>query len=365
MVITGPYGRQWISPAASAAFSPSVIHADECCAKGKTQDALALYHTEAKYNRIAKRRLNIAKKQLKKSYVSSKASTGHDKLSLGFIDWYPGFEKDINDFIALFSRAGLKTLTTSAEDADIIVAGAYGNRLVNEPALSDDKLVIFVTGENLCPSYDIHDFSISTRIRSFCGKNIRLPQWLSDLSFDNNQIRLKPCQGDEYGSSGSRDLLISAIYNNSTPEREELLYFLRGEFGVKNIHVYGSHRTGEVNKLQILSRTVINLCLENSLGEGYVTEKLLHARAMGCKALYWGDSSFSEDFRTEGILNIRDVGSLKDVLDWCHFQLQAPSPTKPNWSDVDPLIFAKNPVSTFNVSRLAEWARIVLAWRTL
>jgi hypothetical protein len=365
MAITGPYGRQWIPPTASSAFSASLIQADNCCALGRPQHALELYYKEASYNRIAKRRLNIAKKQLKKSFFSCKTADSHNELRLGFIDWYPGFEKDMNGVIEMFSRAGLKPLVSTAEDADILVAGAYGNRIVNDPTLSDDKLVIFVTGENLCPSYNIHDFSISTRTRSFCGKNIRLPQWLGDLSFDADQIRLKPCKEYEHGQPGSRDLLISAIYNNATPEREELLYCLRGEFGVENVHVFGSQRTGEVDKFQILARSVINLCLENSLGEGYVTEKLLHARAMGCKALYWGDSSFSTDFRTDGILNIRDTGSIEEVIDWCRIQVQAPSLTKLDLNYVNPSIFVKHPISTYDVSRLAEWSSVVLAWRSL
>jgi len=365
MAITSPYGRQWISPAASSAFCESLIQADECCAKGQTQSALALYHHGSNFNKIAKRRLNIAKKQLRKSYSFDISGYVREQLGLGFIDWYPGFEREISSIIDLFSRAGLKPHTTAVEDADILVAGAYGNRLLTEPELSDDKLVIFVTGENLCPSYDIHDFSISTRSRSFCGKNIRLPQWLSDLSFDTNKIILRPCRtGSQYYSAGPRDLLVSAIYNNSTPEREELLHCLRREFGRDNVHVYGSHRTGEVDKFEILSRTVINVCLENSLGEGYVTEKLLHARAMGCKALYWGDSSFSEDFQADGIFNIRNAGTLKDVLDWCRFQLQTPGPRKQDWCHVDPLIFAKNPISTCDVSKIAEWSSVVLAWRT-
>jgi hypothetical protein len=366
MAITGPYGRQWISPIASWAFSPSLIEADECCARGQIQRALALYQHEANSNPIAKRRLNIAKRQLKKSYLLGNESNDPQELGLGFVDWYQGFERDVNSFIDLFSRAGLKPRITAVEDADILVAGAYGNRLASDPVLRDDKLVIFVTGENLCPSYDIHDFSISTRIRDFCGKNIRFPQWLGDLSFDASRIRLKPTsRRSPHYSAGPRDLLVSAIYNNSTPEREELLFCLRREFGLENVHVYGSQRTGEVDKFEILSRTVINLCFENSLGEGYVTEKLLHARAMGCKALYWGDSSFSGDFRTDGILNIRDSGSLKDVLDWCRFQLQTPGYRKPDWADVDPLIFAKNPVSICDVSKLAGWTSIVRAWRIL
>ena len=154
------------------------------------------------------------------------------------------------------------------------------------------------------------------------------------------------------------------IYNNSTPERKEILHNLRREFGEQNVHVYGSHRTGEVDKFEILSRTVINVCLENSLGEGYVTEKLLHARAMGCKALYWGDPSFSDDFRTEGVLNLRDTANLEEVIQWCKLQLKTPSQRKQDLSDVDPQIFTENPLMAYDKTMLAKWSKIILAWRS-
>ena len=138
--------------------------------------------------------------------------------------------------MSLFSIAGLTPVESSAEDADILVVGSYGNRLVHEENLSKDKLVIFLTGENICPSYDIHDFSITTRKRSFCGKNVRVPQWLSDIALENNKIKLRPCGNDhKHYLSGPRDLAFSAIYNNSTPEREEILHNLRREFGEQNV----------------------------------------------------------------------------------------------------------------------------------
>ena len=154
-----------------------------------------------------------------------------------------------------------------------------------------------------------------------------------------------------------------AIYNNATPEREELVYRLRAEFGEDNIHIFGSHRTGEVNKFEILSQTMINLCFENSLGEGYVTEKLLHARAMGCKALYWGDDSYKEDFNSDGVLNIRETSSIAEILEWCHHQKKTETLSKIKMQEVQPEIFTKDPTKILNVNRLREWANIVLGWR--
>ena len=69
------------------------------------------------------------------------------------------------------------------------------------------------------------------------------------------------------------------------------------------VHVYGNQRGGYVNKLEILSRSIVNICFENSIGEGYTTEKLMHSRIMGCKSLYWGDLGYKNDFSQHDTLN--------------------------------------------------------------
>lgn len=364
-MVTGPYGRQWISPRASAAFSAPLIEADDYCIQGDLHQALRLYRTEACRNYIARRRLSMIQRQLRKTLRRLGNSATSSELGLGFVDWYPGFEKDAQGILDLFSGAGLNVRLCAVEDADILVAGSYGNKLMRDAELSQDKLVILFTGENICPSYDIHDFSISTRRRTYCGKNVRYPQWLGDLRLKDGKIFFRHSSDYKIESRQSRDLAISAIYNNSTPEREEMLSHLRHAFGSENIHIYGSQRTGEINKLQILSRTVINLCFENSLGEGYVTEKLLHARMMGCKALYWGDISYLEDFKNIDILNIRDADSVQAVIEWCRIHLKQHAAPPAQLEVLDQSLFSVPPSYDDIHRKISEWTRLVLAWRIL
>ena len=106
------------------------------------------------------------------------------------------------------------------------------------------------------------------------------------------------------------------------------------------------------------------MCFENSIGEGYVTEKLLDARVMGCKSLYWGDSCYLGDFNGDGILNVRDADSIEQVVEWCRIQLEVPSPPPAQWKTVDPFLFTEAPSLDNVYKKLAEWSRIVLAWRT-
>lgn len=359
---TGPYGRQWISPRASAAFSSQLLDADYYCIQGKPLKSLSLYKAEAQRNHIARRRLAIARRQLRKNFYS-KGRPFNDNIGVGFVDWYPGFDNDRKGILDLFAGAGLSVSHSAVEEADILVVGCYGNQLANNSILSEDKLVIFFSGENLCPSYDIHDFSITTRSRSYCGKNVRYPQWLGELCLSQGKICLRDSHNFRHIHTQARDLAITAVYNNATPEREEMLSYLREEFGKDHIHVFGSQRTGEIDKLHVLSRSVINICFENSLGEGYVTEKLLHARMMGCKALYWGDSYYSRDFQVADILNIRDADSFEAIGEWCRMQLIRPTPFSGNLGNLDQSLFCEPPSYTNVYQKISDWAKIILAWR--
>ena len=84
--------------------------------------AIQLYRSMAQNNHIAKRRLNVAKRQIRKT-LNLKGNDICERLNIGFIDWYPGFEKDVDYIISIFIKAGLKANPTTVEDADILIAG--------------------------------------------------------------------------------------------------------------------------------------------------------------------------------------------------------------------------------------------------
>ena len=54
-------------------------------------------------------------------------------------------------------------------------------------------------------------------------------------------------------------------------------------------------------KEDFLANYRFNLCPENSLGEGYITEKIFESIASGCIPIYWGD------YLEPGILNPKAI----------------------------------------------------------
>ncbi len=338
-----------------------MLEGDKLAKELDNYNAIRLYKQAAKSSETAFRRLCLAKKQIIKSVFDRK---NERLLQISFIDWYGGFEPNKSYISELLNMANLEWEESEFIYSDLIVAGCYGAQLMcKKKEELQDKLILFASGENLYPSYDVHDFSITTNPDTFCGKNIRYPQWYSEVTFGENQSSLKFSKRifqDHY-----RDLMITAIYNNATPIREEVLNIVREAFGRENIHVYGSHRGHEVDKLEILAKSKINICFENSIGEGYVTEKLLHALSMGCSALYWGDSSYKRDFNANNIFNYHEAKNKISLIEWCHDQLYR----KQHDKILHPLelknIARGNPSKSSIVSHIKKWSNLILGFRML
>ena len=302
---------------------------------------------------------------MKKGMITANDNNQFDNIiKLGFLDWYQGFTDEEEGILRMFQKAGIGAEYSSAMESDILIAGTYGLELTQNYHKYRDKLIILFTGENISPSYNIHDFSISTRRNSYCGKNIRFPQWLGELNIDGNKVGIRKREQYDYRTTKSaKNLAITAIYNNSTPEREEMINLLKNEFGNNSVHVFGSQRGGNVNKFEILSRTVINMCFENSIGDGYTTEKLLHAKMMGCKALYWGDPGYKRDFTTEDVFNTYEISDPKEAIKWCSQQLKYFDTVKSLPIAINQDIFTTTPNNQELIGKVKEWSHMILNMR--
>ena len=361
-MLASVYGRQWNNTTPEYAFRKNLLHADLACMNNNPQEALRLYKKESRTNPIARRRLNIANKQNRRILNNNGGIMDDNLIKLGFIDWYHGYERDIQPLIAsLFRKAEITIELSDVIDADILVAGGYKQELINNDCLSTDKLVLFVSGENISPAYNYHDCSMTTRHSSFYGKNIRLPQWYGEIKFgsmDFNETTNKLPREPR-----SRDLLFTAIYNNSTPEREAIIATLRNTFGANSIHVYGSQRGKNIDKMDILSNSVVNICFENSIGDGYTTEKLFHSKMMGCKSLYWGDGSYELDFTSKDVHNVKTASCLEETIKWCERSIASSGYYQFRGSKIPDEIFTRRPSIKKILVFMRSWANIVLCWR--
>ena len=68
------------------------------------------------------------------------------------------------------------------------------------------------------------------------------------------------------------------------------------------------------DKLAFQSEYKFCIAFENSVGEGYTTEKLVEAMMSGSIPVYWGDPSVAVEFNPGSFINVSDFGSLEEVV---------------------------------------------------
>lgn len=68
------------------------------------------------------------------------------------------------------------------------------------------------------------------------------------------------------------------------------------------------------NKIEYLKQFRFNICPENSLGDGYITEKVFESIASGCIPIYWGAYLEPGILNPEAIL-IYEEGKEKELED--------------------------------------------------
>jgi GR25 family glycosyltransferase involved in LPS biosynthesis len=77
---------------------------------------------------------------------------------------------------------------------------------------------------------------------------------------------------------------------------------------------YPGGGSGDLSKHHFFSQHQFSLSFENAQVDGYITEKVLHAKMAGCVPLYWGANTDS-DFAPNSILNLSRLGSASQIVD--------------------------------------------------
>jgi hypothetical protein len=234
--------------------------------------------------------------------------------------WEGAFDGDFFDF---FFRACFPdlTYTDSPHDADLVVTSVFGN-VYTDPA----KTLAFI-GENIRPSFVGYGHSLSFDYDTYGGRNFRLPLWYARLAWDGFEQKRRQDNHNNHGYEQlipikrltqrrpldikGKDKFCALIANNPEGLRINLYHSISQ---YKQVDGYGNMFRNPLrkSKFAILPEYKFCLCPENSIYDGYITEKLIDAYAGLTVPLYSGDISVDSDFNPLAFLNYQNA---KD-MDW-------------------------------------------------
>lgn len=242
-------------------------------------------------------------------------------MNISYVDFWGGFNPDDFWFSSYFRNRYKKefNFNSNPEDADIIIGSCFGNSI---SSVKNNKAVkIFYTGENQRPNLTQYDYSITFDYDDFGDRNVRLPLWYLYVNWWGDECLKDNISLDEANRKFdpvevyNRENFCCIMIGNPVQNRIEVAQSLNTYKPVQGYGaVFNNRFTGK--KLDLLQNFRYNICFENSLYDGYHTEKLLEAKLAGCIPIYYGPDSASLDFNKSCYINYKDFGSPSQLTEY-------------------------------------------------
>jgi hypothetical protein len=242
-------------------------------------------------------------------------------MNICYLDFWPGFDANCNWFNLLFREALNDreiNFNASPSEADVIVFSCFGDQHHNYKNSKATK--IFYTGENQRADLSVADYSLSFDYESHNGRNFRLPHWYmyvnwwNESNFPHARITKEKLL-HKYTTEEifARKEFCSIVIGNPVRNRIEVAQKLDT---YKPVHGYGRvfGRPYDGCKVDLLSKYKYNICFENSIYPGYVTEKLLEAKVAGCIPIYYGTETVNTDFNEACFINYTKLNDSSKLL---------------------------------------------------
>jgi GR25 family glycosyltransferase involved in LPS biosynthesis len=244
-----------------------------------------------------------------------------------FTDMWSDFNAEHNMFtLAIqeyFKEYCVKGVSNLSEKADVHIFGPFGKDWMEVKGIPK----IHFTGENTGPiEHPLVKLNIG--YKNLQENYLRMPLWMFEIDLfgaDLQRIQnplplpLDRCMGVNLQTRPKFCAFV--VSNPKNQVRNEAFHMLNKYKPVDSagrlFNNVGSEifaglggGGGELKKHEFLRQYKFCLCYENEIGDGYVTEKILHAKAAGCIPIYWGSSDVVKDFDPLGFIHIRDPSEL-------------------------------------------------------
>lgn len=231
-------------------------------------------------------------------------------VTIKFVDFWQSLDIYNNKFTnALKARRDVRVLdSSSSETPDILFYSRCG---LGEHYNYPNAVKIFYTGENDYPNFNECDYAISFHDLNMNGRALRYPLYsLYDYS------RPLPPISDQEASERE---FCSVVMSNSAFCDPLRISIINKVAEYKPVASGGSFRNnvggGVADKYEFINRFKFNLALENSLLDGYVTEKIADAFYARTVPIYWGGVAAKSDFNPEAFINVEDYATLDTFLE--------------------------------------------------
>jgi len=237
-------------------------------------------------------------------------------MNVSFIDFWSNFDNKNNLLLDVLQNCFHNVNVVEPKNADVIFYSLFGK----EHLLYKDTKKIFYTGEAV--HWDTKKIIYPENEESFAslsfsygtGKNnLRFPIWYFYIDWFNKKTYRNPqwLVPEKYLYNINNDFVntgtnfCAAIYSNQLKTRKTIVKSISK---YKEVDCYGRVENfkklegNEKEKVQLLLKYKFSLAMENTLLNGYHTEKLIHAKIAGTIPIYYGSNTVINEFNKNAFI---------------------------------------------------------------
>ena len=238
-------------------------------------------------------------------------------LSISFHNFWSGFEAGKSFFFKAIAQRYDVTIDKAGRDLQI--SSVFGKESLPTTA-AGRPLRVWWTGEQRDPQAQIYDlyFGFCPRMPLLGACWYRFPFWINTIDWWDALSASYVGKLLEPRQPGERSRFCNFIYSNDTSVRAE--FFLRLN-AVRAVQSYGTvlnntgiQPKGWAGKMAVLGQSTFTIAFENSIGPGYVTEKLVQPLLAGSIPIYWGAPEARTDFNPDAFIAAEDFSSMDDLV---------------------------------------------------
>jgi hypothetical protein len=237
------------------------------------------------------------------------------KISIFFIDFIPSFYTKPQYKILKRLLKKKYDLEIKSNNPDYLILDVHGCNHLNEKYQKSIKIGIFT--ENQIPDFNILDYVIGQSHIIFLDRYFKRSYFLGLLLFFNNRylklIRKKVL------NSYKRKKFCAAVISNKDWTDYFRLEFIEELNKYKHVDMGGRYKNnvGRIkNKIKFLSSYKFSIAMENTEGNGYLSEKIVESFLSGTIPIYYGDYMADEYINPKSFILVRGKNDMFKKIDY-------------------------------------------------
>ena len=251
--------------------------------------------------------------------TETKSNNNNDKkrvINLYFIQFHDApFDRDEIDKILNILRPKYY-INLDPEHPDYVIFNVCGCEILSPKYKNAIKIAYFT--ENQIPDFSVADYCVGNAHINFLDRYLKLPVYFLN-TFSNVRYKEIEIIRDKVLINPKREKFCAAVISNNFATDGFRLRFIDELNKYKTVDMGGSVRNnvGKVkDKIKFLSGYKFSIAMENSNGDGYLTEKIAESFLAGTIPIYYGDYMADEFVNPESFVLVKGEKDLHTKIEY-------------------------------------------------